>query len=193
MPQQGILSFFYYVLNINSKLRITDLAPHKGYRQNGLKILRKRVALQGLRAIDWRSSGAKMAKEWRDELITALGTEANLSTQKMTLIDYATRTKIFLDHVDGFLLQEESFIFRGKKSAWPLLMQRMTLLASLERTLGLLGLERQARKLPTLEEYLRKKDTEAPPVDLNHQAAPEPIDIQPPSCDGDEESPEPEA
>ncbi len=169
------------------------MAPIKGYKQNGLKLLRRKVALRGLRAIDWRSAGAKVALEWRDELVAALGTEENLSTQKRTLVDYAMRTKLFLDHIDGFLLQEESFIFRGKKSAWPLLMQRMTLLASLERTLGLLGLERQARKLPTLEEYLRKKDTEAPPVDLNHQVTPEPIDIQPPSCDGDEESPEPEA
>lgn len=177
------------------------MAPHKGYKQNGLKLLRRKVALRGLRAIDWRSSGAKVALEWRNELVAALGTEENLSTQKRTLVDYAMRTKLFLDHIDGFLLQEESFIFRGKKSAWPLLMQRMTLLASLERTLTTLGLERQARKLPTLEEYLQKREAAetgeevhgSTTRELESEAVAEPIDIQAPSSDSDDASPEPEA
>ena len=103
------------------------MAPIKGYKQNGLKLLRRKVALRGLRAIDWRSAGAKVALEWRDEFVAALGTEENLSTQKRTLVDYAMRTRFFLDHIDGFLFGEECFIFRGKKSAWPLLMQRMAL------------------------------------------------------------------
>jgi hypothetical protein len=173
------------------------MAPYRGYKQNGLKLLRRKVALRGLRAIDWRSAGAQACLEWRNELVDALGTEENLSAQKRTLIDYAMRTKLFLDHIDGFLLQEESFIFRGKKSAWPLLMQRMTLLASLERTLSTLGLERQAKKLPTLEEYLEKRESESATTQSPPQPT-EPIDISTPpcdseSCDGTTEPPEPVA
>lgn len=156
------------------------MAPIKGYKQNGLKHLRQKVALRGLRAIDWRSAGAKAVTEWRAALIADLGTEENITTAKMTLLDYATRTKLFLDHIDAFLLAEETFIFRSRRSAWPLLMQRQQLVTSLERTLSTLGLERQAKKLPTLEEYLAKREAEKQePIDV----APQPEEREAP--DGD--------
>lgn len=165
------------------------MAPIKGYRQNGLRLLRRKIAVQGMRAVDWRSAGARDLIEWKQQLITDLGTEENLTTGQKTLIDVAMRTRLFLDHIDGFLLGEESFIFKGKKSAWPLLMQRMALVASLERTLATLGLERQAKKLPSLQEYLaaKEKGSEAPqstaePIDISSDQPrdPEPPDPEPP-------------
>jgi hypothetical protein len=147
------------------------MAPHRGYKQNGLKVLRRNIALRGLRAIDWRSAGARAATDWRAALIADLGTEENLTTAKLTLLDYATRTKLFLDHIDAFLLAEESFIYKGRRSAWPILMQRQQLVTSLERTLSTLGLERQAKKLESLPDYLARieREKQEQPIEVAHQ------------------------
>ena len=151
------------------------MAPIQGYRQNGLKLLRRKIAVQGMRAVDWRSAGARDLLDWKQQLITDLGTEESLTTGQKTLVDLAMRTRLFLDHIDSFLLREESFIFKAKKSAWPLLMQRQVLVTSLERTLERLGLERRAKKLESLQEYTERRAKE---LEAERQAQQqEPIDI----------------
>jgi hypothetical protein len=148
------------------------MAGIKSYPKNGMVTLKRKIQLAGLKGVDWRSAGAKAVREWRDQLITDLGTRESLSTQQYTLIEYAVRTKLFLDSIDGFLMQQPSIIIKKRKSVWPLVMQRQQLLASFERTLCLLGLQRQAKQLPSLQEYLstleakKEAEREQQPIDV---------------------------
>jgi hypothetical protein len=127
------------------------MASVKGYPKNGMVTLKKKIQLAGLKGVDWRSAGAKAVREWRDQLITDLGTRESISTQQHTLIEYAVRTKLYLDTIDSFLMQQSSIVIKKRKAVWPLVMQRQQLLASFERTMTLLGLQRVAKRLQTLQ------------------------------------------
>jgi hypothetical protein len=125
--------------------------------RHGLGSVRRKIELQGLSAVDKRGPVAKELFRWRQEILRDLGGEENLSAQRLTLVDLATRTKLMIEHVDEYLLTRPSIIIRRKRILIPIVMQRMQLVDSLQRTLTTLGLDRQAKKVPSLEEYLEAK------------------------------------
>src|SRR5713226_3812575 len=95
--------------------------------RHGLNAALTRVKLRGLEGIDRRTSAARGLLQWRSQLVADLGGIENLSTQKLTLIDLASRTKALLDHCDSWLLGERSIINKRRKSLVPLVLQRQTL------------------------------------------------------------------
>jgi hypothetical protein len=128
--------------------------------RTGLNALKARVKTRGLDAIDKRTSSARALLRWKAELAEALGGSENLSPQKAALVDLAVRLRLFLDHVDGWLLERKFLINTRKKSVIPALLQRQTLADSLARTLNHLGLERVPKPVPSLQEWIAKKDAE---------------------------------
>jgi hypothetical protein len=56
-------------------------------------------------------------------------------------------------------MQQRSLVHKRKKTALPVLLQRQALADSLAKHLSLLGLERRARPVPSLDEYLSKTYT----------------------------------
>jgi hypothetical protein len=137
--------------------------PQKRSR-HGLHRLMVAVKAQDLRALDKRCAGAKALMQWKAELISDLGGEANLSSQKRVLVDAAVRSKLFLDSLDGWLLQQRSLVNARKKSILPALGQRQTLVDGLVRILSLLGLDRvqkdvlNAERLAEVESVLAERD-----------------------------------
>ena len=121
------------------------MGPPKKTR-HGLNTLRRKVEVHGLDALDARCAGARVLQTWRLELIEALGGEAQLSPQQITLIELVTRLKLFLDHTDSYLLALPSLINRRYKKMVPVLKERMLLSGELRATLVLLGL----KKIPKL-------------------------------------------
>jgi hypothetical protein len=67
-----------------------------------------RVKLRGFTAIDGRTAGARTAIAFKRELISALGGEADLSPQRRQLVDLAVRTKLPLDAVDAWVLEQRT-------------------------------------------------------------------------------------
>ena len=114
--------------------------------RHGLHALRRKVEVHGLDALDARCTGARALQAWRLELIEALGGEAQLSPQQITLVELVTRLKLFLDHTDSYLLSLPSLINRRHKRMVPALKERMLLSGELRATLVLLGL----KKIPKL-------------------------------------------
>src|SRR5713226_3860246 len=114
--------------------------------RHGLNTLRRKVEVHGLDALDARCAGARVLQTWRLELIEALGGEAQLSPQQITLVELVTRLKLFLDHTDSYLLSLPSLINRRHKRMVPALKERMLLSGELRATLVLLGL----KKIPKL-------------------------------------------
>jgi hypothetical protein len=128
--------------------------------KHGLRGLMAGVSHRGLGALDKRSAGYRALQEWRQGLERDLGGHENLSEQQRTLVELATRTRLFLDHLDQFLMGLDSIINKRNRRAVPLLTTRMQLSDSLSRTLTQLGLQRQVH-VPTLQEYLASPEHEA--------------------------------
>lgn len=119
-----------------------------------LRGLMARVSTKGLRALDGRSAGYRALMEWKAELLRDLGGEESLSAQEKVLVDVALRTKLFIDHVDLFLMEQESLVNKKRRSAYPILQQRNSLVNVLVNLMGQLGLERREKRLPALDDYL---------------------------------------
>jgi hypothetical protein len=130
------------------------------YNRHGLHTLKKVVMVQGTNALDGRSAPVKALMQWRAELIRDLGGESALSAQRLALVEMIIRTRLYLDHCDGFLLQQPSLINKKRRSLLPIVRERMSLADSLARLLGQLGLDRIAKPMPSLAEYVATKETE---------------------------------
>ena len=126
--------------------------------RHGLNALMTRVKVRGLAAIDQRTAAARSLLAWKAELLQDLGGEANVSSQKRALIDMAVRSKLFLDHIDAFLLEQPSLVNKRARSVLPLVRERQALADSLARVLSQLGLDRQEKPAPSLADYIREKD-----------------------------------
>jgi hypothetical protein len=132
--------------------------------QHGLYALQRRVKERGLRAIDGRSAVGRALSQWRSDLIRDLGGEASVSTQQSALVDLAVKSKLLLDSIDGWLLQQRSLVNARKRALLPVVRERTQLADSLAKYLTLLGLERRAKPLPTLQDLLAQgKDGDREP------------------------------
>ena len=80
-----------------------------------------------------------------------------MSTQQLAVVDLAVRTKLLLDSIDAWLLQQPSLVNKRKKALLPAVHQRQQLADALSRYMGQLGLERKAKRAPPLDEYLAEK------------------------------------
>ena len=101
-----------------------------------------RVKVRGLAVIDMRTSAARELMRWKAELLRDLGGEENISTQRLALVDMAVRTRLFLSHIDAFLLAQSSLVNKRHRTVLPILRDRMTLSDQLARLLSQLGLDR---------------------------------------------------
>src|SRR6266852_4628530 len=98
--------------------------------RHGLTALKARVTVRGLHAVDMRTAAAQGLVAWRNELLAALGGSENVSPQKMALVEMAVRTRLYVDHVDSWLLSQDSLVNKRRKSLLPVLRERQTLVDS---------------------------------------------------------------
>ena len=99
--------------------------------------------------------GAILA-ERRAALISDLG--GNPSTAQLALIDLALRTWCLLDATDAFLLSLPSIVDKRHRRVWQVVLDRQRLAASLEATLCRLGVERRAKKVETLQDFIAARE-----------------------------------
>jgi hypothetical protein len=97
--------------------------------------------------LDRRSVAARALLDWRADLVAALGGEQTVTPQQTALVEVATRTRLYVDHLDAFLLEQRSLVNAKKRTVLPVLRERQQLADSLARLLGQLGLERRVRTL----------------------------------------------
>lgn len=130
-----------------------------------------RVNLRGFRAIDRRKVAARSAIEWRSELLADLGGVETLSAARMALVESATRTWLYVQHLDAFMLEQTSLVNARKRAVLPVVKERLLLVESLQRTLLALGLDRTQPKAPTLAEIAEQIAREKAGRQDEHSAA----------------------
>ncbi len=130
------------------------MTVRRAYSRHGVNALKARVKIRGLQAIDKRTVAAQALIAWRSELLTDLGGEEIVSAQQLALVEMVTRTRLYIEHLDAFLMEQQSLVNRKRKAVLPVLRERQQLVDSLARILGQLGLERRAKPVPALSEYI---------------------------------------
>ena len=70
------------------------------------------MRVRGLAVLDRRTLAARHLLDWRAELLDDLGGEATTSAAQRALVEVATRTKLYLDHVDAVLMAQDSLIVK---------------------------------------------------------------------------------
>ncbi|MBN2242798.1 MAG: hypothetical protein JW793_08910 [Acidobacteria bacterium] len=116
---------------------MTDKRP---YSRTGLNSLKAKVKLRGLQAIDQRTAAAQALLAWRRELFTDLGGEEACNPEKKALVDLAVRTRLFIESVDYYLLNQPSVVSVKHRAILPALRERQVLADSLVRILERLGI-----------------------------------------------------
>jgi hypothetical protein len=124
------------------------------------------IKARGIESLDGRTVAYKAVKAWRCALLADLGGESNVSTQKLAIVDAAARTKLFIDHLDSWLLVQPSLVNGRRKAVLPVLRERQILVDSLARLLTQIGLERRARTIGTLQQYIAARSKDAEPLEL---------------------------
>lgn len=133
--------------------------------KHGLSTLKRAMRELGGRAIDGRTTIAKALGQWKAELINDLGGRDAISTQQAAIIDLALKTKLLLDSIDAWLVVQPSLVDRRRRAVLPVVRERQQLADALARYLVQLGLERRARRAPSLNEYVSQTygaDSSAP-------------------------------
>ncbi len=143
------------------------MRPSRRASRHGVNALKARVKVRGLAAIDHRTVAARALLDWHRTLIDDLGGDQHISAAQLALVEVATRTKLYIDHADAFLLERPTLITRRKQFI-PLVEQRQRLVDSLARLLSLLGLERRQPKALSLSEYLAARPGAEPEKGAEH-------------------------
>lgn len=104
----------------------------------------------------------KALSAWREELIADLGGDTTISTQQRALIDLIVRTKLMLDSVDAWLLKQPSLVNARNRSLLPAVRERTQLADAVARYLAALGLDRRAKPITPLHEYLANRTQQQP-------------------------------
>jgi hypothetical protein len=94
---------------------------------------------------------------WRAELIADLGGEEAISTQQRTLVELATRTKLYVDSLDAWIMEYGNLMNARKRAVLPVVKDRMQLADALVRYLTALGLQRRTKQVQDLGSYLAGK------------------------------------
>src|SRR5262245_28931708 len=140
-----------------------------GCTSHGLTTLKKPMRVLGGRAIDRRTALGRALEDWRNGLLNHLGGIGQTSTQQRQVVDLAVKTKLILDSIDAHLVTRPSVVNQPKRTVLPVVIQPQQLADALARYMMDLGLERRARPVPTLNDYLAGKRDD--PTEPNHAQA----------------------
>jgi len=146
-------------------------------RTHGTNTLRRAVQTLGNRSISRRTKVGRALAAWRSDLLADLGGIDSVSTQELALVEEAVKTKLILDSVDAWLLQQPTLINKRIRGVLPAVRDRQALVSTLRGLLSDLGLKRRSREMPTLGEYLSGRvhtptPDSATPEDRSSEVAP---------------------
>jgi hypothetical protein len=137
----------------------------RAYRVSGFHGMQAALTKRGLSALDGRSASARHVARWKADVTADLG--GDLSTAKKTLIEVAAMDVALLAVADSWLRENAASVLNKRKRTFvPLVAERLRVAAHLADVLKLLGLERKARELPTLAQYLQEREAaQEPPAE----------------------------
>jgi hypothetical protein len=130
----------------------------RAYVKSGVFRVKRALKERGIRALDGRSTAARAIAEWRRDVEADLGGSEALSRQQQTLLDMAAAAVFLLGQIDAWVAARPELIVNGRrKSVAPVVRERIAVADHLSRLLTQLGLERKAKRVPSLQEYVAER------------------------------------
>ena len=133
------------------------------YSRHSLRAARRAGNCLGLEVIDKATASGKNLLAWRANVISDQGGEENVTAAKLALIDAATTTRYVIGSVDAWILRQENLLREradGSLHLRDVILERGYVVNLLRNLLTSVGLEREARQVPRLHEYLAAKGAE---------------------------------
>jgi hypothetical protein len=114
-------------------------------------------------------------RDWRLGLMADLGGLEALSTQQLALVDQAVVQRYLVASLDAYVLSLPALVNKRSRCLFPIVRERTAQVNLLRDLLRDLGLERKAKPVPDLAEYLAavarggNADTEKPQADTGSE------------------------
>ncbi len=127
----------------------------RAYANHGVYKLKaglKRMASGGL---DRRRTLDRAVLEWESAVIADLGGPGNLTTLQRGILRALAWDRLFLDSA-AVLLAEMSLVNKRDRRFYRVVLERSQLEDSFARRAAMLGLERKAKPVPLLSEYVQR-------------------------------------
>jgi hypothetical protein len=124
-------------------------------RKHGLYTVRRRRKEARQLVLDSRTSEFRIVQEERDRLVAALG--GDVSPQQEGIIIHVAQLGLDAAIIRGEMAQMSSLVNRTRRAAYPILHDWLSVVRARADLLTRLGLERKARGVPSLQEYLNAK------------------------------------
>lgn len=125
----------------------------RAYRLSGFHGMQAALTKRGISALDGRSASARHVARWKADVTADLG--GDLSTAKRTLLEVAAMDVALLAVADSWLREHAAGVINRKRKTFvPLVTERLRVAAHLADVLKLLGLERRAKVVGTLDDRL---------------------------------------
>ncbi len=109
------------------------------------------------RALDGRTTEARLVREIELELCSALGGEDEVSPQRRMLIQRAAILQLQLSALDSFVLTMPSLVHRKRRALHPVVREAAALAQTLTSLLQAIGLDRKPRPVDSLADYTRRR------------------------------------
>lgn len=126
-------------------------------RKHGISTARKLLKDWGTLALDGRSPIVKERNAWLARVVEDKGGRENLSELKLTHLEGLADEWLIVRSVTLYVLTLPSLANKRKRTLHPVVMQWQQLKDGFARRCQMAGLEREARKVPELGDYLAEK------------------------------------
>ena len=127
--------------------------------------MRRSLTTLTTRRLDGRSAIAVAVRQFKTDLTADLG--GDLSRAQQAILEDAAQAWVIRQVLDDYIVRQPSLVTK-KRALLPVVRERMQVAEHLAKQLERLGLERRAKPVPDLGDYLKAKAGEAghePPVD----------------------------
>lgn len=104
--------------------------------------------------LDMRSEAGQAIKRLRTQLETDLGGADNLSTQELLIVDRIVKKALIIEALENYALTRKSIFKRNGELIGALGRHYLSYSEALRRDLLALGLQRRAKDVPNLSDYL---------------------------------------
>lgn len=121
------------------------------------RTLREIVVTEGSTGLDRRSAVGRAVERWRRELLADLGGVENLSTAALAVVEEAVHTKLILDSLNAWLLQQPTLVDPKTRRVIQAVHDRNKLVYLLSHLLLTLGLKRREGDDATLVTYFTEQ------------------------------------
>jgi hypothetical protein len=120
-------------------------------RLHGHDAMRRTLSALTTKRLDGRSAVAVAVRTFKADIRRDLGND--LTRAQETILEDAAQAWVIRQALDDWMMRQPSLVTR-KRTLLPVVEQRMRVAEHLARQLDRLGLERRAKPVPSLSEYL---------------------------------------